>query len=182
MLPRQTDAVTAVVVVGRGSVLGKLQNVRCVEMERPVTPLLIDFHEKGDTEMKMRVMLMLSMGAFLLSTTQANAGLLDLFGHDSGCCKPRVKKCCKPVVRKCCNSRSNCCDSGSGLLNVFKIFDRSSDCCNPAPKCCKPKPVCCKPRPKCCGSGSGKVAPKAPPYEDTPAPPEESAPTPKKAA
>ena len=163
-------------------------------------PLLIDCHEQGDTEMKMRVMMMLSLGGILLSATQANAGLLDLFGHDDGCCRPRPKRCysppprcCKPVVRKCCDSRS-------GLLNVFKIFDglgRSSGCYNPAPRCCKPRPVCCKPKPVCCkpkpvcckprprciGSGSGSAAPAAPPtYEETPAPPEESAPTPKKAA
>lgn len=160
-------------------------------MERPVTPLLIDFHEQGETEMKMRVMLMFSMGAFLLSATQANAGLLDLFSHDDGCCRPKVKRCCSPPPPKCCNPAPRCCDSGSGLLNVFKIFDvlgNSSNCCNPAPRCCKPKPVCCKPRPTCCtprptcaGSGSGTPAP-APQYEETPAPPEESAPTPKKAA
>ena len=173
---------------------------------RPVTPLLIDFHEQGDTEMKMRVMLMLSMGAFLLSTTQANAGLFDLFSHDDGCCKPKPKRCCspppptccKPVVRKCCNPAPRCCNSKSGLFNVFKIFDglkSSSNCCKPAPRCCKPKPVCCKPKPVCCkpkptcctpkpacsGSGSGSAAPKAPLYEETPAPPKEGAPTPKAA-
>lgn len=80
-----------------------------------------------------------------LSTTSADAGVLDLFknrshchghGHGHGGLFSHHDDCCKP---KCSQPKPRCCHP-------------KPKCCKPKPKHCHPKPKCCKPkpRPKCC--------------------------------
>lgn len=134
----------------------------------------------------MRRTILASMAITLaMLTTQANAGLF-FFKSSNDCGKP-APKCCAPApVQKCCAPAPTCCGERKSLLSGIKLpklqlpklnlFNRSSNCCQPAPPTCSG------------GSSAGKVedVPPPPPYEDkAPAPPEEkpaAAPAPPAAA